>query len=313
MLPVVTLTINPAVDVSTHVDRVQAGPKLHCREPRYAPGGGGISVSRVLHRLEVPTVALHTEGGPTGDRLSALLDDEGFATRPVRIEGETRQCFTASESETGTQYRFVLPGPRLQRHEWQAFVDAATVAAEETRCVVASGSLVPGVPDDTYARIAAAARAAGARFVLDSSGPGLTETLAGGRVDLLRCNARAVAELAGEDLAWPDAQAPWAVDLIKRRPVQAVVLTHGADGALLVTLDEQVRFRPPAMEVESTIGAGDSFVAGLCAGLAAEHPLVEACAFGLAVAAATLSTPGTALCRREDVERFYRNIDISCS
>ena len=115
MFPIVTLTINPALDVTVPVDKVVSGPKLRCGAPRLDPGGGGINVSRVLHRLGVPTVALYAVGGLTGGRLRALIDQEGFAHRPIAVAGETRQSFTAHERSTGRQYRFVLPGPGAQR------------------------------------------------------------------------------------------------------------------------------------------------------------------------------------------------------
>ena len=244
MLPVVTLTINPALDVTVPVDKVVSGPKLRCGPPRLDPGGGGINVSRVLHRLGVPTVALYAVGGLTGGRLRALIDQEGFAHRPIAVAGETRQSFTAHERDTGRQYRFVLPGPELSANEWQGLLETTIELAEKADLLVASGSLPPGVPDDFYVRLAEALDERGVRLILDSSGPGLATILARAHVYLLKPNINEIVELAGDELTWPEGQADWAGGLIAQGRTDIVLVTHGADGALVVTGDRRVRIKP---------------------------------------------------------------------
>jgi 6-phosphofructokinase 2 len=307
---VVTLTVNPALDVTVAVDKVVSGPKLRCGPPRLDPGGGGINVSRVLHRLSVPTIALYAIGGLTGGRLRALIDQEGFAHRPIAVAGETRQSFTAHERDTGRQYRFVLPGPELSANEWQGLLDTAIELAEKADLVVASGSLSPGVPDDFYAQLADALDALGVRLILDSSGPGLATTLTRAHVHLVKPNINEIAELAGDELGWPDGQADWASGLVAKGRSDIVLVTHGADGALVVTGDRRVRIKPPAMQVQSAVGAGDSFTGGLCAGLLRGQSVIEASALGMAAAAATMLTPGTELCHPQDVERLRAEIEI---
>ncbi len=216
MALVVTLTVNPALDLTVPVDRVISGRKLRCGAPRLDPGGGGINVARVLHRLGVPTIALYAVGGLTGERLRELIDREGFAHRPIAVAGETRQSFTAVEAASGEPYRFILPGPELSANEWQSLQDATIEMAERADLVVASGSLAPGMPEDFYARLAEAMRASGDRLVLDSSGPGLGTTLERTPVYLVKPNMHEIAELAGQELVWPEGQADWASALIAR-------------------------------------------------------------------------------------------------
>jgi 6-phosphofructokinase 2 len=307
---IVTLTVNPALDLNVPVGRVIAGPKLRCGRPRVDPGGGGINTARVLHRLGVPTIALYAVGGLTGDRLRGLIDAEGFAHRPIAITGETRQSFTAHEDSTGKQYRFILPGPELSANEWQGLLDATIEMADRADLVVASGSLPPGVPDDFYARLAEALAKTGGRLVLDSSGPGLAVTLERAKVYLVKPNMHEIAELAGEALAWPEGQADWARGLIAEGRSEIVVVTRAAEGALLVTADRRVQVRPPAIKIVSAIGAGDSFVAGLCAGLAQGRSAVEAGVLGMAAASATLLTPGTELCDPVEVKRLSALMEV---
>jgi len=310
VVPIVTLTINPALDVTVSVEEVVSGPKLRCGPPRLDPGGGGINVSRVLHRLGVPTVALYAIGGLTGGRLRALVDQEGFVHRPIALSGETRESFTAHERSTGRQYRFVLPGPELSTNEWEGLLETTIELAEKADLVVASGSLPPGVPDDFYARLADALDAGGVRLILDSSGPGLAATLARAHVYLVKPNINEIVELAGDELVWPEKQADWASGLIAQGRSDIVLVTHGADGALVVTGDRRVRIKPPAIQIQSAVGAGDSFTGGLCAGLVRGESVIEASTLGMAAAAATLLTPGTELCYPQDVERLRPQIEI---
>jgi 6-phosphofructokinase 2 len=310
MSPVLTLTVNPALDVMVPVDRVVSGVKLRCGKPRLDPGGGGINVSRALHRLGTPTVALYAVGGLTGARLRDLVDREGFPHRPIAIADETRQSFTAHENSTGKQYRFVLPGPELSANEWQGLLETALEMAEKAELVVASGSLAPGMPDDFYARVATALERQGARLILDSSGPGLVRTLDLAHVYLVKPNMHEIVELAGAELAWPEGQADWASALVAQGRSDVVIITHREAGALVVTRDRRTQVRPPAMQVLSAIGAGDSFIAGLCTGLVRGQSMTDAGALGMAAASATLLRPGTELCQPDDVERLRAQMEM---
>jgi 6-phosphofructokinase 2 len=111
-------------------------------------------------------------------------------------------------------------------------------------------------------------------------------------------------------MVWPEGQADWASALIARGRSEIVVVTRGAEGALLVTRDRRTRIRPPATTVVSAVGAGDSFIGGLCAGLVGGQSTVEAGVLGMAAAAATLLTPGTELCEPADVERLRAEIEV---
>ena len=157
----VTSTMNPAVDLSTSVDRVVAVHKLRCSPARRDPGGGGINVARVATRLGADVQALYPRGGETGALLRRLIDAEGIASLEVHVAGETREDITVFEEETGEQFRFVFPGPELSKTEWQTCLDSIASLKGRPAFFVASGSLPPGVPDDFYARAASAASSAG--------------------------------------------------------------------------------------------------------------------------------------------------------
>ena len=116
----VTLTMNPAIDLSVSVERVTPFHKLCSSESRRDPGGGGINVARVMKRLGADVTAIYPAGGTLGQLLRQLVDQEGISQITIPIANETREDFTVNERTTGFQYRFVLPGPPLTELDWHA-------------------------------------------------------------------------------------------------------------------------------------------------------------------------------------------------
>jgi len=174
MSRIATLTLNPAMDLSTGVERVEPTRKLRCSLPHYDPGGGGINVARVITRLGGACTALCPTGGSAGHWLEKRMRDEGLHSVFLPIADETRVSFTVHEHSTGAEFRFVMPGPHLTEPEWQACLSQLEQMPEFPDLLVASGSLPPGVPVDFYARLARLCRERGARMVLDTSGPALS-------------------------------------------------------------------------------------------------------------------------------------------
>lgn len=306
---IVTLTLNPALDVATAIDRVIPDHKLRCGPTLMHPGGGGINVARVVHRLGGDVLALYAAGGVNGQTLHRLLENERVPHHAVPVAGDTRESIAVHETSTGHDYRFVLPGPTLQAAEWQACLDALDALQPAPRFVVLSGSLPPGAPLDFYARAAAAAQARGCRVVLDSSGPALAATLAHG-VYLVKPSVRELRELTGQNLPDEASQLAAARQLVAAGQAQVVALTLGAEGALLVSAEQAWRAQALRVPVASTIGAGDSFVGGLVWALAQQHDLAAALRTGLAASAAALRSAGTALADAADVARLLNDVVI---
>ena len=193
MPKIVTLTLNPAVDLSTAVERVVPSLKLRCAQPRRDPGGGGVNVARVVKRFGGDVEAILPVGGFTGELLRRLLAKEQISSCLIKAETETREDFSVTESSTGSQFRFVLRGEPLREAEWRECLEA--LGASRPNFVVASGSLPPGVPDDFYARAAATARKLGAKFFLDTSGAPLAAAIEHG-VDMIKPNYRELRTMA---------------------------------------------------------------------------------------------------------------------
>lgn len=306
---VLCLTMNPSVDVSTHAPRVVPADKLRCGPAQREPGGGGLNVARVIHRLGGHCTAVYPAGGPSGDWLDAHLRGAGLRLHRVAIEGDTRESFTVQAQDTGQEYRFVLPGPTLSEREWTACLDGLDAACEGPAFLVASGSLPPGAPADFYGRVAERARRRGVRLILDSSGAALAQGLRAG-VFLVKPNLRELGELLGETLDDPSRWRGAAQQLIDHGQAQVVALSLGERGALLVTRD--AAWRAPALPITlaSSVGAGDSFVGAMAWALQAGHSLPKAFAWGVAAGSAALITPGTGLCRVEDIQRLRPQVVV---
>lgn len=303
MQTIVTVTINPAIDVATSVERVEPSVKLRCGPARRDAGGGGVNVARVVRRLGGATLAILPVGGLTGQRLVQLLEAEGVPMIAVPIAGDTREDFTAIERSTGREYRFVLEGPHLSWAEWRACLDAAVQPGDGTAIVVASGSLPPGAPADFHSRLAANARKAGDRLVLDVAGPALAAALRQG-VYMVKPNLRELRDLTGESLDDDPARLAAARALITAGGADVVALTMGDQGALLVTADRA--WRAPALPIApvSSVGAGDSFLGGMVYALSVGQALEDALRLGLACGSAALLSPGTGLCEPDMVRRL---------
>jgi 6-phosphofructokinase 2 len=300
---IVTLTMNPALDIATSTDRVIPTHKLRCSPPRYDPGGGGINVARAVHALGGDAVAIFPVGGPAGGMIHHLLDREGVRHHPIVIGGFTRESLAVEDLQTGEQFRFILPGPVVAEADQERCLDQLSVVAGEADFLVASGSLPLGVRDDFYARVAQLARMLGKRFVLDTSGVALKK--AGHGIYLLKPSLRELRDLVGREIGTPFEQETAAREIIEQGRSEIVVLSLGEQGALLVTAQGCERFAAVPVEARSTVGAGDSMLAGIVLSLTQGQPLREAVRFGLAAGAAALLGSGTELCRRSDVERLY--------
>jgi 6-phosphofructokinase 2 len=309
---IVTVTMNPAIDVSARVDYVTSDHKLRCEAPTYEPGGGGINVARAIRRLGGEALAVFPAGGPAGALLSSLLAAEDVRYRAISIAGLTRENMNITERVTRRQFRFVMPGPRLAEREWQSILERLGTLDPAPRYLVASGSLPPGVPADFYARLARMVRPRGVTLVLDASGEPLRQAVAEG-VDILKPSLREFEELTGQE-GCEEARLPaLAQRLIDDRRCDVLVLSLGVGGVFWMSASERGRMTAPAVPVKSTVGAGDSMVAGIVLSLARGHALGEAIRFGVAAGAASVMNAGTQLCRAEDVERLYGEVGVAPS
>lgn len=304
-LRIATLAVNPALDVSTAVPHVVPDHKLHCAELVREAGGGGITVARAIRRLRGDATACLPAGGPTGDLLVSLLEAEGVPRRVIRIRGRTREDLNVTESASGRQFRFCMPGPALSESEWHVLLDE--FAALDPELAVLSGSLAPGMPVDFYARATEVLRRRGARVVLDTSGDALTHGTGSG-VFLLKTSMREFETLVGATELDDARRTELAAQAVARGVCDVLVVSLGAGGALWATKGRQMRLTAPRVPVRSTVGAGDSMLAGIVLALAHGRRLRDAMRYGVAVGSATVMQHGTALFQYDDVDRLVSQV-----
>jgi 6-phosphofructokinase 2 len=304
MPPIVTLTLNPSIDAASEAERVRPTHKIRTTNERFDPGGGGVNVARVIAELGGTVLPVYLRGGVTGGVLDGLLAERGFETCPVDTAGGTRVSQTVYERGTGLEYRFVPEGPRVTADEWARCL--RLIDRLDFDWLVASGSPPRGLPEDAYAELARRVRARGARYVLDTSGPALDAALGEPGVHLVKPSLGEFRALTGLALEDTDAVAEAAAALRRERGVELVAVTMGHEGAVLAAPDGVHRLKPPALEVKSATGAGDSFLGAMVFALAEGRAPRDAFALATAAGTAAVLTPGTELCRSGDVWRFYR-------
>lgn len=304
MNSVLTITLNPALDVATSVARLVPTEKLRCEPPLFDAGGGGLNVARVLRRLGTGAKAMALLGGASGAEVEQHLLAEGIEVVAARIGARTRENLTVTDRSINRQYRFVLPGPKVADDECERLLTTFAAALPGTRIVVASGSLPPGIEPAILGRIGEICNGAGVRLAVDTSGPALGASLTA-RPWLVKPNLEEFSALLGRAVvADGDAEAA-ARKLVATGSVENLLLSLAGDGALLATREGTWRARPPAVELVSAIGAGDSMLgAFVVATLRGDAP-ADCLRYAVAAGTAALMTPGTELCRPADVDAVF--------
>jgi 6-phosphofructokinase 2 len=299
---ILTVTLNPCIDKSSNVPIIKPDSKLRCTEIVNEPGGGGINVSKALKKLGAASMALFPAGGNNGNMLCSLLDEEGIPFHAVDTKVETRENWIVNETEKKDQYRFTFPGRQVQETTIHTLVEHIRSFAPDY--VVASGSLPPGLPDYFYGLIVKNATAVGARCIVDTSGAAL-EALRGKGAYLIKPNISELCKLLQVDRLEEDEVSAAAQQIITDGYAEIVAVSMGPRGAWLITKDEKHFAAAPQVEKRSTVGAGDSMVAGITFMLQQNCSLQQAIAFGVACGSAATMNEGTQLFNKEDAERLF--------
>ncbi len=306
MPAIVTITFNPAIDKSTTISTLIPEKKLKCTPPVFEPGGGGINVARAIKKLGGNATAIYLAGGYSGKFLSQLLEEDHIHSIVIETAQHSRENLIVLDISSNLQYRFGMPGPVTTENEWKQVLDKLE-KMNDVEFIVASGSLPTGVPKDIFARIADISKRKNAKFIVDTSGEALKDAVNEG-VYLLKPNLSELSFLAGKDELNGNEVEDVAKRLIRKGKCEVIVVSLGATGAMLVTKDETHHIIPPPVKKNSTVGAGDSMLAGIVLSLSEKKSLLEAAQYGVACGTAASMTYGTQLCRLSDAEKFYAEI-----
>lgn len=306
MSKIITITFSPCIDKSTSIPELIPEKKLLCSSPKLEPGGGGINVARALKKLGQDAIAIFPSGGYTGKYFNHLMEAENISSKIIEIENETRENIIVLDESINSQYRFGMPGTELSEKEWKKCL-LAVEEINDIGYIVASGSLPPGVPVNIYARLAEIAKQKKARLIVDTSGEALKEAAERG-VYLLKPNLGELSFLAGKAKLEPGDIIEVSQQVIAKGMCEVIVISMGMAGAHFITKDIVEVIKAPQVNRQSTVGAGDSMVAGIVYFLCSGKSLPEAVQFGVACGTAATMNPGSELCKKEDAYALFNLI-----
>jgi 6-phosphofructokinase 2 len=303
-----TITLNPALDRTIEVDGLVADDANRIlREARYA-GGKGIDCSRVIEELGGESTALGFIGGYDGLELEGRLINEGVLCNFTRIGGETRTNIILFDRKTKTQIMLNAAGPKITPAEIGLFFERIRSLGHDAEFVVISGSVPPGVNHHIYAQIITTLKGRGIRVALDADGDLLRYGCAA-KPSIIKPNIHEFQRLTGVQSLEIELLADKARHIIDKG-VETVIISMGARGLLGLQKDEAFWATPPEVEVVSQVGAGDAALAGFIYALTKGMDFREGLIMAAAAGTASVLTPGTELCRKNDAERIRRKIQI---
>jgi 6-phosphofructokinase 2 len=299
-----TITFSPCIDKCVTVPNLLPEKKMHCTPPIYEPGGGGINSGRAIMKLGYNATAIYPAGGCTGLQFGRMLQQEKVPAMVIETNSELRENLHVVDTASNLQYRFVMPGVSLLPQEIEACL-AAISNTPDPGIIIISGSIPQGVPTDIFRLIGKIAKDKKAKLILDTSGEALLHTKDCG-IFLLKPNIAELCMLAGRKEIHLDQVEMVAREVMANGYCEMMVVSIGSTGAMLVTHDKVFRAIPPVIKPKSTVGAGDSLVAGLVIALSQGKSMEDTIRYGVSCGTAACINEGTALCKPEDVDRIFR-------
>lgn len=303
---IITLTLNPSLDRTVEVDHLDRGQVVRTSSPTLEPGGKGVNVTRALVNNGTESIAVLPVGGAEGAELGSLLDDANAPSRLVPVSGRTRSNLTVAEPD-GTITKLNEPGAALSSADFSAVTAALTGSVTDGDWVVISGSVPPECSSDQLVGLMTSVTERGASLAVDTSGDALIASLAAGP-RLIKPNRTELSEAVGRSLD-SMSEVIAAAEELRSRGAERVLVSLGAEGAVLVgehgaLVGESIAFRP-----RSAVGAGDCFLAGFLSKFSIdesdeEAAMTEALAWG----AAAVGLPGTSVPGPGDID--YSNVHL---
>jgi len=306
---ITTVALNPAIDRTLIVPGFAAGATNRVAAARVDPGGKGINVARAAQALGARVQVLGFLGSENAELILKSLTQAQVAHDFLMVPGETRTNLKIVEPGTGQLTELNERGFTVDEGQVRELMRLVERRLPDTAVLVLTGSLPAGVPDTVYRDLVALARRSGVPAILDADGEPMRRAMAA-RPTVIKPNQGEAERLLGRRLASPDAVVDGARELLGRGP-EIVVVSCGGDGAALVTPERAWWATPPAIRPGSTVGAGDSMVAGLAVALTRGLSLPEALRLATAAGAATASLEGTQLCTREAVAELLPRVRVA--
>lgn len=298
---IVTVTLNPAVDKYSEIDEVNYDEPIRIENTNYDAGGKGINISRVLKRFGADAPALYFSGGNLGTLLDELLEHEQVSGYPIHISETTRLNYAIYDRSVKKIIKLNDLGPSVDDKEMKKMIALIRSYAKNGNIIVLSGNLPQQVEADTYARIIEEIKEDVKSVFLDTESDILETTLQQTSPEYVKPNRFEMERLMGKKLK-SDADFIEGLNYLSQW-VKYPMISAGERGLYYIDSRDGETYRcvPPEAEVLSTVGAGDSFIAGFLLSISEEKPMSEAVKLGVACGTAAVSTPGNSLCYPKDV------------
>lgn len=297
-----TCTVSPSIDCTNYLPEFTTGGLNRSEKVHYYPGGKGINVSRVLKRLEVDSIAYGFAGGFTGQFIKDFLAEEDVQTDFIDT-GQISRINIKIKSTEETELNG--PGPELADSHLQELKEKVG-NIKPGDWFVLSGSIPDSLPISLFKSLGDILQKQDVRFVLDTSGKALKE-LIDSRPFLIKPNTEELGELFQTTIKDKKHAAECAFQLTGKG-VANVIVSMGAEGAMLVDREAAYFAEAPAGKMVNTVGAGDSLVSGFIAALSKGSSKTEAFRYGIASGSATAFSDD--LCRKEDTENLLDQIEV---
>lgn len=304
---IVTITLNPSIDISVIVPQLIPTEKLRCESYEKEVGGGGINVAKGLHRLEMKTKALFFSGGHNGKFIESRLKDEGIAIKPIHLRPETRENITVTDRTDGKEFRLVNKGAGIKKNHELLLLTALHSLRPKPDHLVLSGSHPPGLSAEFTGKLAKWCSRNNCKLVLDLPGDELAKCFAY-RPFLIKPSLKEVALVTGKPKLSIPQSVVIAKEWIAKGFAENIVISMGAEGAVICNGKETYRMKPPPVVTMSTVGAGDSMVAGVLYKLAKQAELLDALRMGIACGTAATLHKGTKLFDPKQANKLYQQL-----
>ena len=305
---IATVTLNPALDKIVYLDRLLVGDTNRIIRTETDAGGKGINASRMLRALGAETVALGLIGGRTGTFIEHVLQREGVRTDFIEVTKETRTNIQIQTEDGEPPTALDEKGGPVTLREIGLLIERVDAVAGSCEFVLFGGSIPLGVPVDVYERLINCVEAHGAKAILDAEGELLLDGLQATPF-MIKPNRDEAQRLVQKELP-TEADVIQAAKTLRSKGISLAIISLGKQGAIAASKEGVWKAVPPPVEAVSTVGSGDSMVAGIVFSLSRNGSLEDALRLGSACGAATAMSSGVEMGRKEDVERLAPQINI---
>ena len=308
---ILTVTLNAAVDRTYRCDGFRLDVVNRPQESWIVAGGKGINVARVVTRLGGEAVATGFLGGHNGDIIADSLREEGIRNEFVRTAGESRTCIAAVDHLRRSQTEINEIGPTISVEELSALKQRLSGLLAEARPTMAvfSGSIPLGVPEDVYEDLGGIPGSMGIPWVLDSSGEALRRGVAA-RPWMVKPNLVELEHLTGVAVEDPIRVGELAATVLGNG-TEVVMVTMGAEGCVVVTLNERFWVKPPEVPFVSAVGSGDSLVGAFVLAVERGSSVEEAAVLGVGAGTANACRYGAGFIEPDAVEQIAERCEVT--